>query len=229
MIQLRGGFETTDPRLDRLPQPDSRNSDFPIAAVVPTTFTSRIWNLRQSLDQGREGQCVSFAWHHEVCAEPKAKDVSGRELIRNRYFRMQQQDPWEGGEYPGASPNYSGTSVLAGAQVMKAAGYFSEFRWAFSLDDVLRALSNEGPVVLGVNWYQGMHAPDANGRISVTGHVTGGHAILARGVDLESQEIVLRNSWGRSWGIQGDCRLGFSDLSRLLAEGGDACVPVGRK
>ena len=37
------------------------------------------------------------------------------------------------------------------------------------------------------------------------------------------------NSWGPNWGHDGDCWLRASDLERLLATGGDACVPVARE
>lgn len=227
-ITLRNGETVEDQRLDRLPQPDERNADYPITAVVPGTLKTKSWRLLQRLDQGQEGQCVSYAWHHEACATPAPRKAPSPEILRERYHRMQEIDPWPGGEYAGASPNYSGTSVLAGAQVMQAAGYFSEYRWAFTVHDVLLALTHEGPVVLGVDWYEGMFTPDARGLIRISGNKAGGHAILARGCNLKTREIILRNSWGPNYGVKGDCRIGFDDLERLLADGGDACVPVNR-
>lgn len=227
-ITLRGAYTTEDRRLDRLPEFDERNKDHPISAVVPADLQSRVWRLVQRLDQGQEGQCVMYAWHHEACAMPVPRKTPTKDLITNRYYRAQQIDPWPGGEYPNASPVYGGTSVLAGAKVMRDAGYFKEFRWAFTLYDVLRALSHEGPVVFGVDWYEDMFHPDSRGLIRVGGKVVGGHSICARGLDLKRREIILRQSWGKSHGVNGDVRLGFNDIEKLLADGGDACVPVNR-
>lgn len=228
MKTLRNGETVEDYRLDRLFHQDPRSLQFPISAVVPDTIRSKMWRLTQRLDQGHEGQCVSYAWHHEACATPVPRKTPPTKLIRQRYYRMQQVDPWPGGEYPGANPTYCGTSVLAGAQVMQEAGFFKEYRWAFGLDDVLRALSHEGPVVLGINWYTNMFTPGERGLVVPGGDHAGGHAILARGLNVKTREVILRNSWGPDWGDKGDCRIGFDDLTKLLAEGGDACVPVGR-
>ncbi len=38
----------------------------------------------------------------------------------------------------------------------------------------------------------------------------------------------MRNSWGRGWGVDGDCLISIEDLDRLLGEAGEACVPVRR-
>ncbi len=227
-ITLRNGEVTEDRRLDRIPQTDERNKEYPISTIVPVSIRSKVWRLLQRLDQGQEGQCVLYAWHHEACALPVARKTPTPELIRDRYYRAQMIDPWEGGEYPGATPNYGGTSVLAGAQVMKDAGFFKEFRWAFNLNEVLRAVAHEGPVVIGVDWYEAMFRPDSRGLIKIGGSVAGGHSVLIRGIDLSKREVIIRQSWGRGHGVNGDVRLGFDDLEKLLAEGGDACVPVGR-
>jgi hypothetical protein len=62
----------------------------------------------------------------------------------------------------------------------------------------------------------------------------GGHAILAIGYNPSSQAfdgketIILQNSWGKSWGIDGIAEIVVEDLDRLLREGGEACVPLVR-
>jgi hypothetical protein len=71
-IELKGGFKTSDPRLDRLPQFDERSRGYPIRALVTeqAPLRSRGWACPTWLDQGQEGACVGFSWSHELCAYP---------------------------------------------------------------------------------------------------------------------------------------------------------------
>lgn len=255
-ITLRDGSETMDPRLDRLQHFDARSREFPLTAALPRravlrskTHVSRLW-----LDQGREGACVSFAWHHDAGATPVAVGGLTNEVARERYFQMQREDQWPGGAYPGASPRYEGTSVLAGAQVMRALGFFDGFTWAGvdphtrAIDDVLLALATVGPVVLGIPWLTTMFDTRLDGTLDTTGAEAGGHAIMARAVHVPRRGAIatvfgtqrvriratepyvrLRNSWDRDWGLNGECLIAASELERLLHLGGEACLPVNRK
>ncbi len=217
------------PPLGRIPEFDPRSRAFPIrtlvAAKAPRSYT---WSCAAELDQGTEGACVGFAWTHELIARPRVVPGLGVAFARQVYFDAQRIDPWEGGAYPGASPHYQGTSVLAGAQVIHAAGHFAEYRWAFGLDDLILALGYSGPAVLGIDWHNQMFDPDADGLLHPTDGVAGGHAILANGVSIRRRLVRLHNSWGPDWGINGEAYIGFDDLATLLAAGGEACIPVGR-
>lgn len=210
------------PLLDRRVEFDPKSRSFPIRTLIqakqPRSYT---WSCTAHLDQGQEGACVGHAFAHDIAARPKVRPADS--VLAFRLYRYAQQlDEWEGG-------SYSGTSVLAGAKAVQRLGYVREYRWAFSLDETLLAIGYTGPVVLGLNWYGGMWNPDDKGFIHVTGSLSGGHAILAHGVSLKSESVLLRNSWGQSWGVNGGCRISFTDLDRLLHEDGEACVPVGRR
>lgn len=231
-MELRDGSAVEDVRLDRLVEFDERSRAYPVAALLGSTpLRSYTWGipggLSQVLDQGREGACVGFAWAAERAAKPVARPTSNADALAV-YKHAQTLDPWPG-------EGYSGTSVLAGAQAAKARGWLSEYRWAFSPDDALRAI-RLGPVVLGIPWYDSMYDPTPRpvrtGRVAATitvaGSVVGGHAILARGVNVKRREVILRNSWGQDWGDGGDAALSFDDLGRLLADGGECCVPITR-
>jgi hypothetical protein len=118
---------------------------------------------------------------------------------------------------------------------MQREGYISGYHWAFSIDEVLQAISRAGPVVFGVPWKDSMYEPRPDGLLDCSGKVIGGHAILGRGLRLRSRlkgvsepVVRLRNSWSASWGIKGDAFLRASDLEKLLAEGGETCLPLGR-
>ena len=229
-VLLKGGHETEDPRLDRVPEFDERSRSFPIAAVVPEPLRSRSWPCPLVTDQGREGACVGHAWTHELAATPIAvRDLSSA-YANGLYREAQRIDEWPG-------EDYSGTSVLAGAKILAGRGYMAEYRWAFGIDDVLRAISHAGPVVLGIPWLDSMYEPRPDGMLDCSGRSIGGHAILARGLLLRRwfigsdpwPVVRLRNSWGSDWGLGGDCFIPVADLERLLADRGECCVPVGRR
>ncbi len=232
-IKLKGGHTTTDPRLDRIPEFDERSRQFPIRALVTeqAPLRSRGWSCPAWLNQRREGACVGFAWSHELSAYPVAVPGISDEFARGIYREAQKLDQWPG-------ETYSGTSVLAGAKAISAAGYMDEYRWAFGVDDALRAVGYQGPVVVGIRWYDSMFETRPSGLIEVTPGGGGGHAILVRGVSLKARlkgerkpmaVVRLRNSWGRNWGVEGDCYIRVEDFSSLLEAQGDCCVPVVRK
>lgn len=60
------------------------------------------------------------------------------------------------------------------------------------------------PVVLGLTVFDTLYAPSAAGRIDAPpagSPSRGGHAVLAVGHDAGA--LLIRNSWGRSWGLGG--------------------------
>lgn len=222
----------TERTFDRLPQFDERSRSFDIARTLDTTKPrSYTWGCPANLDQGREGACVGFGWAHEHAARPYVRPADNA-LARALYFEAQRVDEWPGGAYPGASPFYEGTSVLAGAKAAQARGHLSEYRWAFNLNDALTAVSRKGPAVIGVWWWTGMFRPDADGFLHPTGQREGGHALLVRGVNIKARTVVLHNSWGTGWGGTkygpGTALLTWDDFGSLLADDGECCIPVQR-
>lgn len=209
-------------RLDWYPFFDERSRKFPVTAVAPAQdLVSRTWTTTVVLDQGREGACTGFATAHELDAEPDHVEGVSAELALQLYHRAQQIDEWPG-------EDYSGSSVLAAVTAAKELGYIEEFRWAFGEDDLAVAIANIGPAVLGVTWYEGMAEP-VDGYIAPTGQVLGGHAIACIGIDVETGDYLLLNSWGPSWGDGGVVRIKRTDVRKLLAEGGEACIPLVRR
>ena len=228
-MQLKDGTTTNDKRLDRLAQFDERSRAFPVRElVVDKPLRSYTWKLDTYLDQGREGACVGFSWSHELAARPVGVSGIDNSTARTVYFEAQKLDPWEGGAYPNAVPFYEGTSVLAGAKAIQALGKIKEYRWAFSLHDALLAIGYQGPGILGCWWYEGMMNTDDKGFIKPTGRIVGGHAIVVRGVNFKRREVRLSNSWGKSWGKDGDALMTFEDFEKVLMDDGEFCVPVKR-
>lgn len=225
------------PILNWTPTFDERSKNFPVRAAIPERPKRRTkkWRNGVILNQGREGACVGFGWTAEALSTPVAVDLKRLKadapeeptaFARSVYQRAKQIDDWEG-------EDYDGTSVLAGAKVMKELGLVKEYRWCFRIEDVIDALLTKGPVVLGIYWHEGMYdAP--NGIVEVSGEIVGGHCITAVGFKLAKDSatgedtIILQNSWGASWGIWGLAEIRVRDLKTLLDNDGEACVVTKR-
>lgn len=207
--------------LDRRIEFDEKSRDYPIRTLIQKPPRSYTWKCSQTLDQGEEGACVGFAWTHELISRPKPKPKTTEDAFAI-YKQAQKEDSWPG-------EDYQGTSVIAGAKVVQALSHMTEYRWCFGLDDLILAVGYAGPVVLGLNWYQGMYNPNDKGFLTPTGRFQGGHAILCNGVNIKQERLTLHNSWGKDWGNKGEAYISFDDMRRLLKEDGEACVPVGRK
>lgn len=227
----------TTPILNWVPSFDERSRNFPIRTVIPTRppRVNKLWRTGPILDQGSEGACVGFGWTAEVLSTPVAVNLSllkepapsePTEFALNLYQMAKRLDVWEG-------EDYDGTSVLAGAKACVALGTLKEYRWCFSTEDVVNAVLSRGPVVLGMNWHEGMYeAP--NGILTPSGPIVGGHCLTAVGFRWRSDRldgedgIVLQNSWGASWGNNGLAVIRVSELEKLLQADGEACVPYRR-
>lgn len=220
-----------DVRLDRIPDFDDRSRQFPIKAIAKETDkVFQAWRCSKWLDQGQEGACVGFGITHELVAKPSIVPRKGPAYARkNIYWEAQKIDPWNGGAYPGASPFYEGTSVLAGVKVAHKLGWFESYRWAFGIEDLIQGILTEGPAVIGVSWFSGMHNIDRNKYIHANGRVVGGHCILCNSVHTKKKRFNLHNSWGKRWGNRGDAYISFSDMDKLLRMNGEAVFFIGRK
>lgn len=239
---LKNGGTTLDRRLGRVRQHDPNNMRFLIRArstldlsLPERDYTWSVGAQRLSerqlvLDQGHEGACVGFSLATEAAARPVIVKGITNQVARHWYWRAQEADPWDGGAWPGALPFYEGTSVLAGAQVLKSMGHYLAYLWAGSEREIAMTLGYLGPVVLGINWYDSMYMPGRNGVLRLAGRVVGGHAICVIGLDTDRDAYLLQNTWGDSWGERGRAWLLRKDLERLVfQEDGEAMFPVRNK
>lgn len=243
MIQLRGGHQTSDPRLDRLPQFDERSRAFALPSdVVAAPVRSKVWRLERSRmgDQGREGACVEFGITHELGAAPVQVARAPLTAIRaghGIYWPAQREDPWPGGSYPGATPVYEGTSVLAGLQVTTRLGYYEGFRWGFSDDERVAGVVHEGPGVVGTWWPEGAARPHPSGLVSTDGPDLGGHCVAWIGVlfgfklkgEPRMDLAVIAQSWGLDHGDRGRVYFRLDEWLALLQREGEVAFPIGRR
>lgn len=229
MPQLRDGTAVDDARLNRLVQFDEQSRQYPVRdlfaeAQQPKSKTWSLPNGAPVLDQGTEGACVGFGVTNELRFRPTPVKGLDETFAHDKiYWEAQKIDPWDGGSYPGATPKYEGTSVLAGVKTAASQGYYGEYRWAFGEGDLALAMAF-GPVILGLEWWTGMFTPDGNNYLHKTGKIEGGHCILCVGISVKYGYYTLYNSWGPSWGHNGRAKVSRSTMAALLASNGEACV-----
>ena len=220
-------------KLDWTANYDERSRNLPIRGVIRKAVKrkNRLWQVGPILDQGQEGACVGFGWTAEALASPVRVDL-------NRIKTRAPKEPNKFAQYVYAfaktideyeGVDYEGTSVLAGAKSMQTFRLLKEYRWAFSMDEIIDGIIAKGPVVLGIPWYDSMYeAP--NGILKVSGEQVGGHCILAVGYKVYpggEDAVILQNSWGKDWGVNGLAEIKVSELAKLVAEG-EACLPIKR-
>lgn len=233
MALLRDGSTVEDIRLGRLIEFDETSRQYPIRELIrPTKPATKLWTIPGGspvLDQGQEGACVGFGVTNELRFNPVPVPNLDAHFAHNViYWGAQRIDQWPGGSYPGATPIYEGTSVLAGIKMAAKLGYYHEYRWAFGEADLALALSYQGPAVLGLTWFNDMFNPDASGFLIPTGGVAGGHCILCIGINAEDGYYTVYNSWGPTWGQGGTARIHRDAMATLLANQGEACIPLSR-
>lgn len=189
--------------------------------------------------QGRRQSCLAFASStaHEHQAAP------GEHLsVEYLFFHAVERTP---GKDPGA-----GTTMLATAEALAQVGQPLETVWPYTpepvtpwsppslttapfkatmvpgkltLADMILALDEGVPIVLGLIITDAFYRPDAHGVVPDRDldPERGGHAVLAVGHGHNPKglpAVLIRNSWGPGWGIGGHAWLSGAYLDRQLHE-----------
>jgi hypothetical protein len=217
-------------RLGRRQATDPRDRCFllPRPLKLPSA-TKKIWaDGGQAWDQGETSECVAYSSNRFLIASP-VRQRPWPAGIDAFYAECQKLDEW-------ASSPHDGTSVRAAFKVLQAAGYVSEYRWAFDVPTIVSQILTVGPVVAGTDWCNPMFDVDPHGfvHVSATGRdydVAGGHAYLLIGVDRKKKcpdgtvgAFLFQNSWGEGWGKNGQAWISLADFTLLLNHQGEAAV-----
>lgn len=213
------------PNLDRRAFLHPENRNYAIRPYVQgVTRKTTLWEIPKNLplNQGSEGACVGFGWSAQLAVGPILNPADNT-YARQFYTDAQAIDATEGRSFT------DGATVLAGAKVAQKRGLITGYKWAFGIQDVIDSLVAKGPVVLGLNWYDGMYETAAEGRVSVNGPLVGGHCILASGYIMNHPQwggnwIRWTNSWGPAYGVQGNGFIREMDLAALLQQDGEAVI-----
>lgn len=196
-----------------------------LGATAAETLSSgrhfkRHWRHPWAGHQGFTPRCTGFSGTKLRLAGPVTHPDATRgenldATADGLYRGAQEIDRREGRVYD------EGATMLALAKAMRALGWISTFYWGYSVESFILAMQN-GPVLLGIDWLEGMDQPDPKfGVIRAIGQNFGGHAILANYIDVRDGMVGLDNTWGRGWGKDGAALLPLEDLDKLLRMGGE--------
>ncbi len=93
-----------------------------------------------------------------------------------------------------------------------------------NLNQLRGCLASGYPFVFGFTVYEGFESPEVakSGHLSMPAPkeaVVGGHAVLGVGYDDANQWFIVRNSWGKKWGLKGYYTMPYAYLTNQnLAE-----------
>lgn len=181
------------------------------------------------LDQGNIGSCTGNALEGALGCDPLHHwfERHTEKKAVKLYSRATALD-----EFPGVwEPDDTGSSGLAVCKAGVELGRLSRYEHAFGVEQALDALQ-DGPVITGIDWYEGFDNPDPSGRVTIGGQIRGGHEIVARAYlpvpgDLPIDGLVkFDNSWGRGWGLNGSFLMTARTWATLLEAEGDVTVPI---
>ena len=210
-------------RLGRFHLPDERDNKYLIKSLIsdqkPGIDFKYWWPSGWWGDQGHTPHCVAYSWVHWLIEGPTTQFKGDEKIIppynpTTLYHEAQKVDVWQG-------EAYDGTSVRAGAKILKNAGFIGSYAWAWDLNTTIQAVLTTGPVVVGTTWLYDMFFPDENGIISASGAFQGGHAYLLDGINVNKKLFRIKNSWGRSWGKKGFAYISFDDMEKLILDNGE--------
>ena len=201
------------------------------------------------LDQGREGACTGFGLatvanylllRRRVMPDPVP--VSARMF----YEMARRYDEWPGEAYSGSSargamkgwhkhgvcaecdwPYQVGKADRKGLTEQRTSKALQRPLGAYfrvnhqDLIAMHAAIAEVGVLYATASVHSGWNDVGPDGLVvrSATDTVTGGHAFAI--VAYDSEGFWIQNSWGRDWGRQGMCRIGYDDW---LAHGTDVWV-----
>lgn len=187
------------------------------------------------LNQGSTPSCTghgSRGW--ELClpvSDPVAADET--QIPDPRAVQIWQQaqieefghtDPNDGATIHGIAKVLSdpSNSVLAPDGHSRMGTYV----WAYDLEEILSFVTNEGPMIIGVTWYNSMFHTDSEGIMTIDPQsgVAGGHCVYIRGA-LPSKGLIgpIPNSWGTGYAKNGEFYIPVEQF-KLLLPGGEFCA-----
>ena len=159
-------------------------------------------------NQGAEGACTAFGNAHVLGVIARTKGKNG------------EFDAWSIWRNQGQQPDMD--SSLAAAKRMNFDGLKIKSTRQFSsnIQNIKRQLDLGRPVYFGSDVDSSWNGSNRAGKIGCSGASTGGHAYAIMGYDDASQQLIIKNSWGDSWGDRGYAYLKYSCIGRMGVEMG---------
>lgn len=248
MITNRHRFTPVDPRLNRHVRHDDRSYAYAVGVLPKSAIKAVSWERRTPiLDQGNLGKCTaeSFTgaagtdsasgqgWTSVTLPGSADTGISGLragtsyaldDTFSTMFYALETDSDAYPGTYP---PDDCGSDGLGAMAAAKRLGMVKEYRHAMSYAAAVSAVQ-AGPLLWGTTFFASMEATTADGYfdVDVDSEILGGHEMLLRSYDPETDEWGGDNSWGESWGRDGSFKITGSRLSFLLSQHGDATLPV---
>lgn len=211
--------------LGRLYEPDSRDAPYRFGIVIPPDYPpiirKKTWTPPPIWNQGQTGTCVGHGCACTLGATPYKHTGDPFSI----YDLATTLDGFPDNDH---NPN-SGTTVRAGMKAMEQMGFLKSYVWAYSAKEVANWILRRGPVVIGIPWYSGMSGVNVDGYVTPNGSNVGGHCVCVYGANVNTQTLLLQNSWGPGWGRGGRFKMTFDVLDNLLSDHGECCAAVERK
>jgi hypothetical protein len=188
-------------------------SPSPTPAPTPSPGVAVEWTDADdpTLDQGQTGHCVGAGGVDWLNALPVDDHLPNDELHK-LYYDCKIVD--------GEPKQENGSTVHSLAKVLVNRGRLKTYAWASNVSEIVDFLTAHGPVIVGTDWLNDMFSPDANGFVTPTGAVAGGHCYVAVGYSHDNDEIEFLNSWGNGWGKNGRFYMRTAMFADLLNRSG---------
>lgn len=230
------------PGLGRVKHHDPRNLDYAHGVLPASAIKSVTWARHTPiLDQGQLGSCTGNALTGALGTDSASRTATAQVTVKAdgkgvfkagsysldedfavKAYELNTRLDDIAGQYP---PDDTGSSGPACGKSAQQLGLVTGYTHAFTYDAFRSALQS-GPVLIGIDWYNSMFDPAADGQITVdtSSGLAGGHELVVREYDAVNDIAWVDNSWGASWGVNGRGYFKGADLRALLAAGGDVTV-----
>lgn len=196
---------------------DTRHQMLRLLSRETIALKSKFWQVGPARNQGGSSSCVGHGWWHRLTAVPNRivrPDVTPYTI----YNLAQRNDEWAG-------EDYLGTSVRGGAIACQKLGLIGEYLWSWDVMEIAAWVCWKGPVVIGVDWFEGMEDTDEEGYIKPTGRPLGGHCVAIVGYSMKRRALRILNSWSREWGERGRAWMTLDHSDYLIHKlNGEACT-----
>ena len=200
-----------DPRDYPIEMAYSEEGGSPVAAL-PQVFA---WpHQPPNLDQGRTPQCVAFSTAQLKAYQDRKDQGKFFTFNTSRFFRNINGGP------NGAYIRSALKELLDVGYPEKIWGNANKHKiksfYAINTSNIVsmkNTIVSFGPILVGTQWFRTWYKPDGNGVLPPPVGLEGGHAVYFYGWNADGW--YCRNSWGRDWGVGGNCVIPFAYTSKL--------------